>query len=153
MLKNLEDWLAEGFWIERFEEEVKGLGGRLVSKVKTLRLDEGDGEICFSAEVSGAGVDGAFWEEGGGFGFETTCSCDVGALCEHGFAVVGRLAKEKNLGKFFGRTAREAVAVELKRKDRETEATADKAPDPVFDLVIRRGKVDRPTKLLIAIVG
>ena len=87
----LEDYLAEGTWVERFEEELRGLGGRLVSKVKELRLDEGSGEICFSADVAGSEVDGAFWEEGGSFGVETTCSCEIGAFCEHGFAVIGKV--------------------------------------------------------------
>ncbi len=149
----IEEWLAEGAWVDRFDEEVHGLGGRLVSKVKGLRLDEGSGEICFSADVAGAEVHGAFWEEGGSFGFETTCSCEVVAYCEHGLAVLGRLAREKRVGRFFGRSAVEAVAVELRGRVGGGERERDVAPEAVFELIVRKGEVDRATKLLLQSLG
>ena len=153
IIAELEEYLAEGTWVERFEEELRGLGGRMVSKVKNLRLDEGAGEICFSAMVAGAEVDGAFWQEGGSFGFETTCPCEIGAFCEHGFAVVGKMAKERRLGRYFGKTAVEAVAGELGLRDGGTEGTREAAPDPKFELLIRKGEVDRATKLLLQSLG
>ncbi len=153
IIPELEEWLAEGAWVERFEEDTRVIGGRMVSRVKGLRLDEGAGEICFSADVSGAEVDGAFWEEGGSFGFETTCPCETVSFCEHGFAVMGKLAKERRLAKFFGRTAAEAVAGELGRKVAGAEKAAETAPAPVFELVVRKGEVDRVTKLLLQSLG
>jgi hypothetical protein len=149
----LEDFLADSSWVERFDEEVRGLGGRLLPKVKALRL-EGDGEISASANVLGAEVGGVFWQESGGIAFETSCSCDVGAFCEHGFAMVGKMAKEKRLGRLFGRTAAEAVAVEVKRVgDWEIGGEGEDAPEPVFELAVRRGEVDRATKLLLQSLG
>ncbi len=153
IIGELEEYLAEGAWIEKFDDEVRGLGARLVSKVKGLRLDEGTGEICFSADVVGAEIDGAFWEEGGSFGFETTCSCEAGALCEHGFAVVGKLAKERRLSKFFGRSAAEAVAVELTAREPGNGGEGKSAPEAEFELVVRKGEVDRATKLLLKSLG
>jgi len=151
----LEEYLSEGTWVERFDEEVRGLGARLLPKVKGLRLDEGEGEICFSAEVMGEEVEGAFWEEGGGFHFETTCGCEVGTYCEHGFATVGKLTKERKIGRFFGRSAREAVAVELARGVGEGESGREDgiAPKPVFSLRVKKDEVDRATKLLLQSLG
>ena len=149
----LEEYLSEGAWVERFDEEVRGLGARLVSKVKGLRLDEGEGEVCFSAEVLGENVEGAFWEEGGGFHFDSTCGCEIGSFCEHGFAVVGKLAKERKLGRLFGRSAGEAVDLELAARKIVEEAGMKNAPEPVFDLVVRKGEVDRATKLLLQSLG
>jgi len=151
----LEEYLSEGTWVERFDEEVRGLGARLVPKVKGLRLDEGEGELCFSAEVLDLEVEGAFWEEGGGFHFETTCGCEVGSFCEHGFATVGKLAKERKLGRLFGRSAKEAVAiaVELGRGVGERVGGGDIAPEPVFELIVKKGEVDRATKLLLQSLG
>ncbi len=153
MIAALEVFLADGAWVERFEDEVRGLGGRLVPKARDLRLDEGNGEICFSGKVLEEEIDGAFWEEGGGFGFETTCSCEAGAFCEHGFAVIGKLAKEKRLAKLFGKTAVEAVAEELGIRDGGNEGVREKAPEPVFEMVVRKGEVDRATKLLLQSLG
>jgi hypothetical protein len=147
----LEEYLAEGAWVERFEEEVRGLGGKMIPKVKALRLDEGAGEICFSADVAGAEVDGAFWEEGGSFGFETTCPCEVGAFCEHGFAVVGKMAKERKLSRYFGRSPKEAVEIALSGKG-QPQVVAE-MPDAKFELVVRKGEVDKATKLLLQSLG
>ena len=60
-LAALENFLAEAAWAERFDDEVRGLGAKLIPKVRGLRLDEGDGETCFSADVLGHSVEGAFW--------------------------------------------------------------------------------------------
>ncbi|MFD2255827.1 DEAD/DEAH box helicase [Luteolibacter algae] len=147
----LEEFLAEGAWVERFDDEVRGLGTRLVSKVKNLRLD-GDEEIEASARVLEAETEAFFWPEGGGFGLESSCTCDAGAFCEHGFALVGRMAKERKLGKFFGRSAGEAVSLAL--QDR-VPVVSDKenAPEPEFELVVKKGEVDRATKLLLKSLG
>ena len=104
----LEDFLAEGAWVERFDEELRALGARLVPKVKDLRMN-GEVEISAKANVLGEEVEAAFWEEAGGIAFETSCTCDAGAFCEHGFAMLGKMAKEKRLVRLFGRTAAEAV--------------------------------------------
>lgn len=151
----LENFLADGTWVERFDEEVRGLGARLIPKTTGLRLDEGSGETCFSAEVLGLAVDGAFWEEGGGMRFETTCGCDSGAFCEHGFAVLGKLAKEKRLARLFGRSAAEAVAVALGRGAGEGERGEEEvlAPKPVFSLAVVKGAADKATKLLLQSLG
>lgn len=151
IIGSLEEYLAEGAWVERFEEEVRTLGGKIISKVKGLRLDEGAGEICFSADVAGAEVDGAFWEEGGEFGFETTCPCEAGAFCEHGFAVVGKMAKERKLSRYFGRSPKEAVELALGGKPPLQEAA--EMPDAKFEIIIRKGEVDKATKLLLQSLG
>ena len=137
--------------MERFDEELRAPGARLVPKVKELRM-EGEGEISVSANVLGSGVEGFFWEEGGGIAFETSCTCSAGAFCEHGFALLGKLAKEKRLVRLFGRTSAEAVAMALEKKDNEG-ARAESASDAVFSLAVRKGEVDRATKLLLQSLG
>ena len=114
MVKALEKFLAEAGWVDRFGDEARLIGGRLVSKVQDLRL-EGDEEIQAQAQVLGAKVEASFWEQGGQVLIETDCSCEAGAFCEHGFALLGKMAKLKHLEKSFGRSAKEAVAVELGR--------------------------------------
>lgn len=140
--------------MERFDEEVRVLGGRMVPKVRGLRL-EGEEEVSANAEVLGAETEGFFWQEGGGISFETSCSCEVGAFCEHGFAMVGRMAKERRLRRFFGRTAAEAVEVALgKRGAGEGEIGGEgDAPEALFELVVTKGEVDRATKLLLQSLG
>ena len=151
IIAELETYLEEGTWVERFEEELRSLGGKMISKVKGLRLDEGAGELCFSATVLGAEVDGAFWQEGGSFGLETTCTCEAGAFCEHGFAVIGKMAKEKKLSRYLGRTATEAVEIALAGK--ATAKTPAEMPDATFELTVRKGEVDKATKLLLQSLG
>lgn len=153
MTSALEEFLAEGTWVERFDEEVRMLGGRMLSKVKSLRLDEGDGEICVSANILGEELEGAFWEEGGSFGFETTCSCETGAFCEHGFAAVGKLAKEKRLAPLFGRSAAEAVKLAIQPTTKDPVEETGDAPEPSFELIVKKGEVDRATKLLLQSLG
>ena len=114
MTAALEDFLAEGAWVERFDEELRALGARLVPKVNGLRLD-GEAEISAKADVLGEEVEAAFWDAGGGIVFETSCTCGAGAFCEHGFAVLGKMAKEKRLARLFGRTPAEAVSIEIGR--------------------------------------
>ena len=153
MIAALEEFLADDTWVERFDDGVRSLGGRMVPKARDLRLDEGNGEVCFSGKVLSEEIDGAFWEEGGSFGFETTCSCETGAFCEHGFAVIGKLAKEKRLGRLFGKTALEAVADELRMRDGGDQGFLEKAPEPVFEMVVQKGQLDRATKLLLQSLG
>jgi hypothetical protein len=149
----VEGFLAESAWVERFDEEVRALGGRLLPKVKGLRL-EGEEEVSAKADVLGAEAEGFFWQESGGIAFETSCTCEVGAFCEHGFAMVGKMAKERSLGKFFGRSAAEAVAMEVKRAgDGGIGGSGEIAPEAAFELAVRKGEVDRATKLLLQSLG
>ena len=153
MTAALEDFLAEGAWVERFDEELRALGARLVPKVKELRLD-GEAEISAKANVLSVEVEATFWEEAGGISFETSCTCGAGAFCEHGFAVLGKMAKEKRLARLFGRTAVEAVAMELGRRGGDGESGREgDAPEPVFELAVRKGEADRATKLLLQSLG
>lgn len=151
-IEALEEYLAEGAWVERFEDEIRPLGMRMIPKVKALRLDEGNGETCFSALVLDQEIQGAFWEEGGGFGFETSCSCEAGHFCEHGFATIGKLAKEKRLSRLFGRSAGEAVKIAIEKPAPVFTPTHD-SPEPHFSLHIRKGEVDKATKLLLQSLG
>jgi hypothetical protein len=147
----LQDFLAESAWVERFDEELRALGGRLVPKVNDLRLD-GEAEISAKANVLGEEVEATFWEEAGGIAFETSCSCGAGAFCEHGFAVLGKMAKEKRLARLFGRTATEAVTMAIGSVGQKITERND-APEPVFELAVRKGAVDRATKLLLQSLG
>jgi len=115
MIVALEKFLAEAGWVERFEDEARLIGGRLVSKVQELKL-EGEDEITAQASVLGEKVEATFWPQGGQMLFETSCSCEAGAFCEHGFALIGKMAKTKHLEKCVGLTAKQAVAVELARE-------------------------------------
>lgn len=147
----LQDFLAESAWVERFDEELRALGARLVPKVNDLRLD-GEAEISAKANVLGEEVEATFWEEAGGIAFETSCSCGAGAFCEHGFAVLGKMAKEKRLARLFGRTATEAVTMAIGSVGQKITERND-APEPVFELAVRKGAVDRATKLLLQSLG
>lgn len=150
MVEKLEKFLAQGAWVERFDEELRGLGTKLVPRVKGLRL-EGEDEIEGGAAVMDEEVEVFFWEEGGGIVFEASCSCVAGAFCEHGFAVMGKLAKERKLARLFGRSAAEAVGVALGESKLETPRGA--APEAKFELVVTKGPVDRATKLLLQSLG
>jgi hypothetical protein len=147
----LQDFLAESAWVERFDEELRALGARLVPKVNDLRLD-GEAEISAKANVLGEEVEATFWEEAGGIAFETSCTCGAGAFCEHGFAVLGKMAKEKRLARLFGRTATEAVTMAIGSVGQKITERND-APEPVFELAVRKGAVDRATKLLLQSLG
>ena len=152
-LAALEDFLTESAWVERFDEEVRALGARLISKVKNLRL-EGEGEITARAEVHSENVEVVFWQEGVSVVFETSCTCPVGSFCEHGCALLGKMAKERRLERLFGKTAAEAVAREVLRvEEREIIVDMIGSPEPVFELVVRKGEVDRTTKLLLQSLG
>ena len=150
-IATLQDFLAESAWVERFDEELRALGARLVPKVNVLRLD-GEAEISAKANVLGEEVEATFWEEAGGIAFETSCSCGAGTFCEHGFAVLGKMAKEKRLARLFGRTATEAVAMAIGSVGQKMTERND-APEPVFELAVRKGEVDRATKLLLQSLG
>jgi hypothetical protein len=152
MTAALEEFLAEGAWVERFDEELRALGARLVPKVKDLRLD-GEAEISAKADVLGEEVEAAFWDGGGGIAFETSCTCGAGAFCEHGFAVLGKMAKEKRLARLFGRTPAEAVSIEIGRVGEGDRGTGGDATEAVFELAVRKGEVDRATKLLLQSLG
>lgn len=152
MIAALEKFLAEAGWVERFEDEARLIGGRLVSKVQELKL-QGEDEITAQATVLGEKVEAAFWHQGGQMLFETNCSCEVGAFCEHGFALLGKMAKTKHLEKCFGRTAKEAVAVELGRGVGEREIGRLGEEDVTFELVVRKDAVDKATKLLLQSMG
>ncbi len=148
----LRQYLADGNWRESFEDDTCGLGQKMIGKVKGLRLDEGVEELCFSASVIGEEVAGAFWEESGRISFEVGCSCEVANLCEHGFAVIGSLAKQKNLSRLFGHGVHEAVKAEILAIGGFVEQ-ADEYKEATFSLEIRRGPVDRGTALLLKSLG
>jgi hypothetical protein len=152
MIAALEDFLAEGAWVERFDEELRALGARLVPKVKDLRLD-GEAEFSAKGNVLGAEVEAAFWEGGGGLAFETSCTCGAGAFCEHGFALLGKVAKEKRLARLFGRMPAEAVLIEIGRVGEGESGRGGDATEAVFELAVRKGEVDRATKLLLQSLG
>ncbi len=137
--------------MERFDEELRALGARLAPKVKDLRL-EGEAEFSAKANALGEEVEATFWEEGGGIAFETSCTCGAGAFCEHGFAILGKMAKEKRLARLFGRTPTEAVAMAIGSVGKKV-TEMDDAPEPVFELAVRKGEVDRATKLLLQSLG
>ena len=146
MIVALEKFLAEAGWVERFEDEARLIGGRLVSKVQELKL-EGEDEITAQASVLGEKVEATFWPQGGQMLFETSCSCEAGAFCEHGFALIGKMAKTKHLEKCVGLTAKQAVAVELARGEggrREGDGESGRAGENVtFELVVRKDVVDK----------
>jgi superfamily II DNA or RNA helicase len=156
MIVALEKFLAEAGWVERFEDEARLIGGRLVSKVQELKL-EGEDEITAQASVLGEKVEATFWPQGGQMLFETSCSCEAGAFCEHGFALIGKMAKTKHLENCVGLTAKQAVAVELARGEggrREGDGESGRAGENVtFELVVRKDVVDKATKLLLQSMG
>ncbi len=153
MIEELETFLAESGWVERFEDEVRMLGGKLVPKLKGLRL-EGEAEIRASAKILHHDVSANFWQQGNSVVFDTECDCDVGPFCEHGFALLGKMAKERRLGKFFGRSAKEAVAVEVGKKEIQKLGDWEIAGnESSFELIVRKDTVDKATKLLLQSMG
>ena len=150
MIAALEKFLAEAGWVDRFEEEARMIAGRLVTKVQEMQL-QGEDEIQAQARVMGEKVEAVFWQQGEQVLFETNCSCEAGTYCEHGFALLGKMAKTKHLEKCFGRTAAEAVAVELDKK--AGDVVIERSEDVVFELVVRKDEVDKATKLLLQSMG
>ena len=150
MIAALEKFLAEAGWLDRFGDEARMIGGRLVSKVQELQL-QGDDEIQARARVLGEKVEAAFWQQGGQVLFETDCSCEAGAFCEHGFALLGKMAKTKHLEKSFGRSAAEAVAMAIEEKPKAM--AGENLAEPKFELVVRMDVVDRATQMLLKSMG
>ncbi|MES2981456.1 MAG: DEAD/DEAH box helicase [Verrucomicrobiota bacterium] len=150
MIAALEKFLAEEGWVDRFGDEARMIGGRLVSKVQELQL-EGEDEIQARARVLEEKVEAAFWEQGGRVLFETDCSCETGAFCEHGFALLGKMAKTKHLRKSFGRSAAEAVAKAIEEKPKAM--VGENFAEPEFELVVRKDAVDRATQMLLKSMG
>lgn len=150
-LEKLRQYLAQDLWVGRFDENIAIAGAKLIPRVRDLSLKKGEGEICFSGSVLGEEVNGAFWTEGDYFAFETMC--DSGSFCERGFAVIGKLAQEKRLDRLLGRSAANALGLELKRDKQIVKAPAQDAPPPVFSLHVKKGVVDKTSKLLLQALG
>jgi SNF2-related domain/Helicase conserved C-terminal domain len=148
----LEEFLEESAWVERFDEELRPLGARLVSKLKDLRLEGEEEELIATADVLGSEVVATFWGQGTRLMFETSCNCGAGAFCEHGFALLGKMAKERQLSRLLGRTTKEAVTIALEARGVVVKVGLD-APEARFELVVQKGGVDRATKLLLQSLG
>jgi superfamily II DNA or RNA helicase len=155
MIEEIEKFLAEGGWAEWFDDQVRTMGVKLVSKVRGVRL-WGEIEVSGIADVQGNEVSCEFWRQEDRVSFETGCGCGYGAFCEHGFALLGKMAREKRLGNFFGKTVAEAVKAEIGsgRVRSIGEKTMDgEEPDVKFVLVVRKDAVDKTMKLLLQSMG
>lgn len=151
----IEQFLTEESWIERFCEEERELGFRFISKVKKLSSlqNEFAQELCVQAEIGDFSTEIIFWIEGKNVHLESSCNCPAGPFCEHAFALLGRLSKEKHLNRYHGRSASEAIAKELSLTKTEKVIAPNRAPEARFSLEVKRGELDRATKLLLKSLG
>ena len=97
------------------------------------------------------------WQSGGGWEFETFCSCEIGNFCHHAAALLTKAAKERDPSRLQGRGVAGAVAAALPSA---RELMKDPPPDlprlrmdPRFELRVNREPVDKVTRLLLQSLG
>jgi superfamily II DNA or RNA helicase len=95
---DIHAFFDDELWHERFDDECLQAGQRLRPKVRELVADWPDEDsITLRAEVAGEPCEVSLWPAGGGWDFESTCTCEVRSFCPHAAALLEEAAKPKNL--------------------------------------------------------
>ena len=95
---DIHAFFDDELWHERFDDECLQAGQRLRPKVRELVAEWPDADsITLRAEVAGEPCEVSLWPSGGGWDFESTCTCEVRSFCPHAAALLEEAAKPKNL--------------------------------------------------------
>ena len=157
-MTDISSFLGESRWRDRFDDEILAAANSLVSKVRDLRTEEtAPGSVSLLGMVAKDEAEVNLWQSGGGWEFETFCSCDIGNFCHHAAALLAKAAKERDPSRLQGRGIAGAVAAALPSA---RELMHDPPPDlprlrmeARFELRVNREPVDKATRLLLQSLG
>ena len=157
-MTDISSFLGESRWRDRFDDEILAAANSLVSKVRELRTEEtAPGSVSLLGMVAKDEAEVNLWQSGGGWEFETFCSCDIGNFCHHAAALLAKAAKERDPSRLQGRGIAGAVAAALPSA---RELMHDPPPDlprlrmeARFELRVNREPVDKATRLLLQSLG
>ncbi|MGL4398472.1 MAG: SWIM zinc finger family protein, partial [Luteolibacter sp.] len=111
---DISSFLGDSRWKDRFDDEILAGANSLVGKVRDLRIEEtAPGSVSLIGTVAKDETEVNLWQSGGGWEFETFCSCEVGNFCHHAAAVLTKAAKERAPSRLQGRGIAGAVAASL----------------------------------------
>ncbi len=155
---DISSFLGDSRWKDRFDDEILAAANSQVGKVRDLRIEEtAPGSVSLIGTVAKDETEVNLWQSGGGWEFETFCSCEVGNFCHHAAAVLTKAAKERDPSRLQGRGVAGAVAAALPSA---RELMKDPPPDlprlrmdPRFELRVNREPVDKVTRLLLQSLG
>ena len=155
---DIASFLGDSRWRDRFDDEILAAANSLVSKVRDLRTEEtAPGSVSLLGMVAKDEAEVNLWQSGGGWEFETFCSCDIGNFCHHAAALLAKAAKERDPSRLQGRGIAGAVAAALPSA---RELMHDPPPDlprlrmeARFELRVNREPVDKATRLLLQSLG
>ncbi|RYD17631.1 MAG: DEAD/DEAH box helicase, partial [Verrucomicrobiaceae bacterium] len=155
---DISSFLGDSRWKDRFEDDILGAANSLVSKVRDMATEEtAPGSVSLTGMVGKDEAEVNFWQSGGGWEFETFCSCDIGSFCHHAAALLIKAGKERDPSRLQGRGVTGAVAAALPTA---RELMKDPPPDlprvriePRFSLRVTREPVDKATRLLLQSLG
>ena len=143
------DLIRHAVWRKRFDDEILAAAARIVGKVREVAVEApAGGGLQLRATVAGEECEVDAWQAGGGWDFETSCSCEGGFFCPHAAALLLKLEKSG---------ARPQPAP-LRRAAELAPAAANESwprleERPRFVLRVSREPVDRQTRLLFQSVG
>ena len=124
----LQDFLENALWRDRFDDEHLAVGQKLKSKVRELAGERPDEEtFTLRAEIAGESSEVTLWPNGGGWDLETSCSCEFGRFCPHAAALLAEASKPRTLARVLeGTVVRSRQALAL-----ATAAALEPAPEDI----------------------
>ena len=155
---DISSFLGDSRWRDRFDDEILAAASSLVSKVRDLRTEEtAPGSVSLLGMVAKDEAEVNLWQSGGGWEFETFCSCEVGNFCHHAAALLTKAAKERDPSRLQGRGIAGAVAAALPSAREMMDDPPPDLPrlrmDARFELRVNREPVDKATRLLLQSLG
>lgn len=115
------------------------------------------GSVSLLGNVAKDETEVNLWQSGGGWEFETFCSCDLGSFCHHAAAIMMKAAKERDPARLEGRGIAGAVAAALPTARELMKDPPEDLPrirlEPRFELRVTREPVDKATRLLLQSLG
>ena len=156
---DFSSFFRDSRWKLRFEDEILAAAQPMAGKVRNMRMEEpATGSYSLLGEVATDETEVGFWSApGGGWEFESYCSCELGGFCHHAAALLMRAEKQQDPSRLMGNSVAAAVAAALPKP---AAPPAQPPPDlprisppPVFEIHVTRDTVDRSTKLLLQSLG
>ena len=155
---DIQAFLGDSRWKNRFDDEILAAAQGLVSKARELRIDAtAAGTLTLLGAVANEDAEVSVWQSGGGWDFETACSCEIGSYCHHAAALLLKAEKQRDPQRLLGHSVAAAVAAALPAaRDVLKEPSPDRpwlTPEPRFELHVTREPADRTTRLLLQSLG
>ena len=94
---DIQAFLGDSRWKNRFDDEILAAAQGLVSKARELRIDAtAAGTLTLLGAVANEDAEVSVWQSGGGWDFETACSCEIGSYCHHAAALLLKAEKQRD---------------------------------------------------------